>query len=148
MYRAIVLERAELATSAHQFGDSWHEVEDTIFEQQHCNNFGFNRADESGIGAPDKPVPPTGRKVFKEVCPMAAETITATVQSAGLAIDSNKLFLAASGEPKWNLLIARLILGRDVKSRRVTNDSSTLYANTSSAGSIIAFHKYQDDLAR
>ena len=44
-----------------------------------------------------------------------------------------------------NQLIARKLLGRDPENKEmpiVLNE----YANTSSAGSIIAFHKYQDDL--
>jgi beta-ketodecanoyl-[acyl-carrier-protein] synthase len=45
-----------------------------------------------------------------------------------------------------NQLIVRTLLGRDAEPGEapVILDS---YANTSSAGSIIAFHKYQDDLA-
>jgi len=45
-----------------------------------------------------------------------------------------------------NLLITRNILGRDA----TPSESPTIldtYANTSSAGSIIAFHQHQDDLA-
>ena len=44
-----------------------------------------------------------------------------------------------------NQLIAKKLLGRDpgAKEMPIVLDE---YANTSSAGSIIAFHKYQDDL--
>jgi beta-ketodecanoyl-[acyl-carrier-protein] synthase len=44
-----------------------------------------------------------------------------------------------------NHLIVKKLLGRDasVEEAPVILDS---YANTSSAGSVIAFHKYQDDL--
>jgi beta-ketodecanoyl-[acyl-carrier-protein] synthase len=45
-----------------------------------------------------------------------------------------------------NLLISRMILGRDATPEESPTILDT-YANTSSAGSIIAFHKYQDDLA-
>ncbi|HWJ94103.1 MAG TPA: 3-oxoacyl-[acyl-carrier-protein] synthase III C-terminal domain-containing protein, partial [Telluria sp.] len=44
-----------------------------------------------------------------------------------------------------NLLIARTLLGRDASPQEAPVILDT-YANTSSAGSIIAFHKYQDDL--
>jgi beta-ketodecanoyl-[acyl-carrier-protein] synthase len=44
-----------------------------------------------------------------------------------------------------NLLIARTLLGRDATPDEAPVILDT-YANTSSAGSIIAFHKYQDDL--
>ena len=45
-----------------------------------------------------------------------------------------------------NLLIMRTVLGRDATPEEAPVILDT-YANTSSAGSIIAFHKYQDDLA-
>jgi beta-ketodecanoyl-[acyl-carrier-protein] synthase len=44
-----------------------------------------------------------------------------------------------------NLLIIRTLLGRDATPDEAPVILDT-YANTSSAGSIIAFHKYQDDL--
>ena len=46
-----------------------------------------------------------------------------------------------------NLLIARLILGRDATAEESPTILDT-YANTSSAGSIIAFHKHQENLDR
>jgi len=44
-----------------------------------------------------------------------------------------------------NLLITRMVLGRDAEPQEAPVILDT-YANTSSAGSIIAFHKYQDDM--
>ncbi|MBC3874670.1 beta-ketoacyl-ACP synthase III [Undibacterium flavidum] len=144
---AILLERADLATSAHQFSILGMKLK-TAFSNNIRNNFGFlNRADESGIGKADKLFRQQGRKVFKEVCPMAAETITTTVQAAGLEVDKIQRFWLHQANLNMNLLIARLILGRDAS----TEESPTIldtYANTSSAGSIIAFHKHQDDLAK
>ena len=78
---------------------------------------------------------------------MAAETITTTVQAAGLDVNAVQRFWLHQANLNMNLLIARLILGRDA----TTEESPTIldtYANTSSAGSIIAFHKHQDDLAK
>jgi beta-ketodecanoyl-[acyl-carrier-protein] synthase len=43
-------------------------------------------------------------------------------------------------------LITRMLLGRDAEPQEAPVILDT-YANTSSAGSIIAFHKYQDDMA-
>lgn len=144
---AIVLERADLATSQHQFAILGMKLK-TQFSNNIRNNFGFlNRADESGIGAPDKLFRQQGRKVFKEVCPMAAETITNTVQAAGLGIDTIQRFWLHQANLNMNLLIARLILGRDATPEESPTILDT-YANTSSAGSIIAFHKHQDDLSK
>jgi beta-ketodecanoyl-[acyl-carrier-protein] synthase len=144
---AILLERADLATSSHQFAILGMKLK-TQFSNNIRNNFGFlNRADESGIGKADKLFRQQGRKVFKEVCPMAAETITTTVQSAGLDVNTVQRFWLHQANLNMNLLIARLILGRDASPEESPTILDT-YANTSSAGSIIAFHKHQDDLAK
>ena len=144
---AILLERADLATSSHQFAIMGMKLK-TQFSNNIRNNFGFlNRAAESGIGKADKLFRQQGRKVFKEVCPMAAETITNTVQSAGLEVGGVQRFWLHQANLNMNLLIARLILGRDATPEESPTILDT-YANTSSAGSIIAFHKHQDDLAK
>jgi beta-ketodecanoyl-[acyl-carrier-protein] synthase len=142
---AILLERADLATSKHQFEIVGVKLK-TQFSNNIRNNFGFlNRADESGIGKPDKLFRQQGRKVFKEVCPMAAAMITSTVEAAEITIPDVKRFWLHQANLNMNLLIARMLLGRDA----TADESPTIldtYANTSSAGSIIAFHKHQDDL--
>ncbi|MEB0065219.1 beta-ketoacyl-ACP synthase III, partial [Pseudomonas sp. RTC3] len=79
-----LLERADLATSEHQF-----EVVSTKlltkFSNTIRNNFGFlNRAAEEGVGAPDKLFVQEGRKVFRDVCPMVAELI-------GVHLEENQL---------------------------------------------------------
>jgi len=142
---AIIVERADLATSKHQFEIVGLKLK-TQFSNNIRNNFGFlNRADESGIGKPDKLFRQQGRKVFKDVCPMAAAVITSTVQAADIAIPDVKRYWLHQANLNMNLLIARMILGRDASPEESPTILDT-YANTSSAGSIIAFHKYQDDL--
>ncbi|MFZ6759454.1 beta-ketoacyl-ACP synthase III [Undibacterium sp. Ji50W] len=142
---AIIIERADLATSKHQFEIVGLKLK-TQFSNNIRNNFGFlNRADESGIGKPDKLFRQQGRKVFKDVCPMAAAVITSTVQAAGISIPDVKRFWLHQANLNMNLLIARMILGRDATQEESPTILDT-YANTSSAGSIIAFHKYQEDL--
>ncbi|MDO8652149.1 MAG: beta-ketoacyl-ACP synthase III [Undibacterium sp.] len=143
---AILLERADLATSKHQF-EILNVKLKTQFSNNIRNNFGFlNRADESGIGKPDKLFRQQGRKVFKDVCPMAAAMITSTAQAADIAIPDIKRFWLHQANLNMNLLIARMILGRDATPEESPTILDT-YANTSSAGSIIAFHKNQEDLA-
>lgn len=143
---AIIIEAQATATSAHQ----WEILDSrlkTSFSNNIRNNFGFmNRFDEAGVGQPDKLFRQQGRKVFKEVCPMAAETIKDTLTAAGLTTDDVARYWLHQANLNMNLLIVRMLLGRDATADEapVILDS---YANTSSAGSIIAFHKYQDDLA-
>ena len=142
---AVLLERAENASSAHQFEIVGMKLK-TLFSNNIRNNFGFlNRADESGVGKPDKLFRQQGRKVFRDVCPMAAALITDTVQAQQLSITDIKRFWLHQANLNMNLLISRTILGRDATPEESPTILDT-YANTSSAGSIIAFHKYQEDL--
>ena len=118
----------------------------TKFSNNIRNNFGFlNRADDSGVGKPDKLSVQQGRKVFKEVSPLVAETIQKQLQSLSLAPDDLRRMWLHQANLNMNQLIARKVLGRDATEEEapVILDE---YANTSSAGSIIAFHKNKDDL--
>ncbi|WP_372985160.1 beta-ketoacyl-ACP synthase III [Marinobacter sp.] len=118
----------------------------TKFSNSIRNNFGFlNRADESGIGKPDKLFVQEGRKVFKEVSPMVAQTIQNHLESLDLSPENLRRMWLHQANLNMNQLIARKVLGRDATEEEapVILDE---YANTSSAGSIIAFHKHKDDL--
>ncbi|WP_010490289.1 beta-ketoacyl-ACP synthase III [Pseudomonas sp. S9] len=143
---AVVIERADQATSEYQF-DVVSTKLLTQFSNNIRNNFGFlNRAAEEGIGARDKLFVQEGRKVFKDVCPMVAELIAAHLQENKLNVSDVKRFWLHQANLNMNLLIARKLLGRDAEPSEapVILDE---YANTSSAGSVIALHKHQDDLA-
>jgi beta-ketodecanoyl-[acyl-carrier-protein] synthase len=143
---ALVVEAAEGAVGEHRFEILESKLK-TKFSNNIRNNFGFmNRFDEAGIGQPDKLFRQQGRKVFKEVCPMAAEMIRDTVDAAGLELGKVARYWLHQANLNMNLLIARTLLGRDAGPGEAPVILDT-YANTSSAGSIIAFHKYQDDLA-
>ncbi len=143
---AIVIEERANAAGAHQFEILDSKLK-TTFSNNIRNNFGFmNRFDERGAGQPDKLFRQQGRKVFKEVCPMAAETIRSTVAGAGLALEQIERFWLHQANLSMNQLIVRMLLGREATPEEAPVILDT-YANTSSAGSIIAFHKYQDDLA-
>ena len=142
---AIVVEAADTARGEHQF-DILESKLKTKFSNNIRNNFGFmNRFDEAGMGKPDKLFRQQGRKVFKEVCPMAAEMIRDTVIKAGLEVAQVKRYWLHQANLNMNLLITRMLLGRDAEPSEAPVILDT-YANTSSAGSIIAFHKYQDDM--
>jgi beta-ketodecanoyl-[acyl-carrier-protein] synthase len=142
---AILVERADLASSTHRFAIVASRLK-TQFSNSIRNNFGFlNRADESGIGKPDKLFRQQGRRVFKEVCPMAADMIRSTVTEAGLEVAQMARFWLHQANLSMNLLITRTLLGRDAEPGEAPVILDT-YANTSSAGSIIAFHQHQDDL--
>lgn len=119
----------------------------TQFSNNIRNNFGFlNRADEANAGNPDKLFRQNGRKVFKEVCPAVASQIREQLQRNGVPADQVKRLWLHQANINMNHLISRKVLGRDPEPQEapIVLDE---YANTSSAGSIIAFHLYRDDLA-
>ena len=119
----------------------------TKFSNNIRNNFGFlNRTNPETRDNADKLFVQEGRKVFKEVVPMVAAMIGEHAQS--LDIDSTKLrrLWLHQANAGMNRLIAQRVLGHEANA----DESPTVldsYANTSSAGSIIAFHKHSQDLS-
>ncbi|HQY70173.1 MAG TPA: beta-ketoacyl-ACP synthase III [Pseudomonadales bacterium] len=120
----------------------------TTFSNNIRNNFGFlNRAAPEGIGARDKLFRQDGRKVFKEVCPMVAEIIVRQLGDLGIPLEALRRLWLHQANLGMNQLIGRRVLGREPLPEETPVILDT-YANTSSAGSIIAFHQFRDDLAR
>lgn len=120
----------------------------TKFSNNIRNNFGFlNRSEDADRDGRDKLFMQEGRKVFKEVCPMAAEHMGTHLQSLGLssATDVRRYWLHQANLA-MNQLIAKKLLG----SSEFTADKAPVildeFANTASAGSVIAFHRHKDDL--
>ncbi|MEM1111774.1 MAG: beta-ketoacyl-ACP synthase III [Pseudomonadota bacterium] len=142
---AVVVETRDTASSESQF-----EIVDsklrTIYSNNIRNNFGFlNRGDESGIGQPDKLFVQEGRKVFKEVCPAVASQISSQLEQLDIAPAELKRMWLHQANLSMNQLISRKVLGREATEIEAPTILDR-YANTSSAGSIIAFHCYHDDL--
>ena len=112
----------------------------TVFSNNIRNNFGFlNNAAPEGIGAPDKLFIQQGRKVFKDVVPMVAEMIVDHAAELGLERSELKRLWLHQANINMNDMIGRKVLGRDPTPEENVIVLDT-YANTSSAGSIIAFH--------
>jgi beta-ketodecanoyl-[acyl-carrier-protein] synthase len=144
---AVVVERADLATSPYQFDILGTKLL-TQFSNSIRNNFGFlNRAAEEGVGAPDKLFVQEGRKVFREVCPMVAELVGKHIEETGLNVSDVQRFWLHQANLSMNHLIVKKLLGREASVEEAPVILDT-YANTSSAGSVIAFHTYQDDLPK
>ena len=142
---AVVVESSESAKA----GAGWDVVDSrlqTIYSNNIRNNFGFlNRADEEGIGQIDKLFMQEGRKVFKEVCPAVATQINEQLASLNLDVEDLRRIWLHQANQNMNDLIAKKVFGRDP----APSESPTIldeYANTSSAGSIIAFHKHNADI--
>jgi beta-ketodecanoyl-[acyl-carrier-protein] synthase len=141
---AILVEAVDIAPAAHW--DILGTRLKTQFSNNIRNNFGFlNRAAPEGIGAPDKLFVQEGRKVFKEVVPMVADMIVGHMGELGLGAGDMRRLWLHQANANMNRLIAARVLGHDASDDESPTVLDT-YANTSSAGSIIAFHKHQDDL--
>ena len=142
---AFVIEKSETAGGR----NSWEILSTrlkTKFSNNIRNNFGFlNRTAPETAAAPDKLFVQEGRKVFKEVVPMVSELIVTHLTDNGIAPDKLKRLWLHQANLGMNELIARRVLGRDPAPGEAPNILDE-YANTSSAGSIIAFHKFSDDL--
>ena len=118
----------------------------TKFSNNIRNNFGFlNKPENSDSEDPDKLFIQNGRKVYKDVVPMVEEHIKTHLADLNLGVpDVTRLWLHQANL-NMNESISKRILGRDPSEKEmpiVLNE----YANTSSAGSIIAFHKNSKDI--
>jgi beta-ketodecanoyl-[acyl-carrier-protein] synthase len=148
---ALVLERTD-AVVADGLGDVAHrwEVLGTKLATQFSNNirndFGFLNSSEVDERDPHEVVfRQNGQMVFREVCPMVAHHITTHLAALDLDASAVRRFWLHQANLKMNQLIAKGVLGRVPD-----NDEAPVilneYANTSSAGSVIAFHKHRADL--
>ncbi len=110
------------------------------------NNAGYlDRCDPEHAHDPDKLFYQQGRRVFKDVVPMAARFIGEHLASAGVAASDISRFWLHQANKNMNDLIAQRLLGREATALEAPVILEE-YANTASAGSVIAFSKYNDDL--
>jgi beta-ketodecanoyl-[acyl-carrier-protein] synthase len=142
---AILVERKDMAPAQHW--DILGTKLKTQFSNNIRNNFGFlNRLSPDTRDAPDKLFVQEGRKVFKEVVPMVADMITTHMAELGLAATDLRRMWLHQANAGMNRLIAGRVLGHEASEDESPTVLDT-YANTSSAGSIIAFNRHSDDLA-
>ncbi|NNC37476.1 MAG: beta-ketoacyl-ACP synthase III [Acidimicrobiales bacterium] len=145
---AVLVEDDNIATSG-----AWEIVGSklvTKFSNNIRNNFGFlNRNAPEDLAWPDddltdKLFNQNGRSVFKEVVPMVAAMITEELENLKIDPAEIKRMWLHQANLSMNVLIAKKVMGKDVEIEQapVVLDE---YANTSSAGSIIAFNKHSDD---
>jgi beta-ketodecanoyl-[acyl-carrier-protein] synthase len=147
---ALIVEAADTATSA----DQW-EVLGTKLATQYSNNIrnnaGFmNRCEDTAPDARDKTFMQEGRKVFKEVVPMAAAHIEAHLHTLGFEPTDVRRYWLHQANLGMNQLVLKKLVGREVGdagSEDIAPIILSEYANTASAGSIIAFHHHHADLA-
>jgi len=114
------------------------------------NNAGFiNRCEDTDPDARDKTFMQEGRKVFKEVVPMAAEHIERHLHTLALEPTQVRRFWLHQANLGMNQLVIKKLVGADLSGTQGHDLAPIIlgeYANTASAGSIIAFHKHRADL--
>ncbi|MEM9967211.1 MAG: beta-ketoacyl-ACP synthase III [Pseudomonadota bacterium] len=141
---AVVLERREADTGAH------FEVKSTRcateFSNNIRNNNGFlRRSRPDGLAdRRDMQFMQNGRRVFKEVVPMVSDHIASHMTSCDITSRDLKRLWLHQANKSMNDFIGKRVLGRAPQPCEQPNILQD-YANTSSAGSIIAFSNYSDD---
>ncbi|WP_096871906.1 beta-ketoacyl-ACP synthase III [Phaeobacter piscinae] len=120
----------------------------TSFSNNIRNNNGYlRRSRPDGVeDRRDMQFMQNGRKVFKEVLPMVSQHIAEHMEAEGVANTDLKRLWLHQANKTMNDFIGKKVLGRTPEAGEQPNILQD-YANTSSAGSIIAFSKYSDDLA-
>ena len=141
---AVLVEDVSLAPKSHW--DILGTKLKTVFSNNIRNNFGFlNRAHPEQSGGPDKLFVQEGRKVFKEVVPMVSQMIIDEAERLEIDPQSLRRLWLHQANTGMNRLIAQRVLGHEASEDESPTVLDT-YGNTSSAGSIIAFHLHSDDL--
>ena len=143
---AMVLESADTCTSDHAY-DVLGSQSQTVFSNNIRSNFGYVAyAQDVDPYCEENLFHQNGRSVFKEVCPMAAEHLTDQIAQVGLEIADIRRWWLHQANINMNLLIAKRLLGRDASPEEapIVLDE---FANTASAGSIIAFCLNHEDLS-
>ncbi len=140
---AVVIEKAETATSEQQF-----KIIDTDQVTQYSTNI---RCAHSYVDHCYDELPEDnpyffqeGRKVFKELLPIVTKTISSHIAEQGWQVEDVKRMWLHQANINMNLFAAKKLLGREpefLDAPLILDE----YANTASAGSVVAFHKYKDD---
>ena len=141
---ATVLQRAEDATGDHFVIRSTRCA--TEFSNNIRNNAGFMRRTRDQMDdRRDMQFMQNGRKVFKEVLPLVSAHIADHMADDGITADDLKRLWLHQANKAMNDYIGKKVLGRDPEPGEQPNILQD-YANTSSAGSIIAFSQNSADL--
>lgn len=142
---AVLVEEKSIAPAGHW--DILGTKLKTVFSNNIRNNFGFlNRTAPEARDDADKLFVQEGRKVFKEVVPMVADMIGQQLDRLSIPADQLRRMWLHQANTGMNRLIATKVLGHEP----TPDESPTVldvYGNTSSAGSIIAFHQNNADFA-
>ena len=117
----------------------------TQFSNNIRNNFGFLNPSET-TDTDDKRFRQDGRKVFKEVCPLVAKMISKQLEKNEIEPANVKRFWLHQANASMNELILKLVVGKENAKADLVPIILDEFANTSSAGVIIALHRTADQV--
>jgi len=144
---AVIMERSETCTSPNSY-----EVLSIRALTRYSNNIRSNfghiayATDVDPFGW-DKLFHQSGRKVFEEVSPVAVTHISDHLASLNLTPKDVKRFWLHQANINMNKMVIKQLLGEEGNDE-ITPTILDRYANTTSAGSIIAFNLYNNDLKK
>ncbi|MCZ8235822.1 MAG: beta-ketoacyl-ACP synthase III [Inhella sp.] len=142
---AVLIEPADTAVASERWTVLGTQLA-TQYSNNIRNNFGFmNRCEDSAGTERDKTFRQEGRKVFKEVVPMAAAHIEAHLGKLDLAPTAVSRYWLHQANLGMNQLVVKKLVGAEAGTA-IAPIILDEWANTASAGSIIAFHEHRADL--
>lgn len=142
---ALLLEREDVCERKDVF-----EIIDTKLATSYSTNiyngFGFlNRSANEEVSERSCLFTQEGRKVFKEVVPLATAFIKGHLNEHGFDPKQLQRAWLHQANSNMNTLIAKKLFGDDFSEDK-TPTILDRYANTAAAGSVICFHHHHDDL--
>ena len=144
---AIIMERTETCTSPNSY-EILSTRALTRFSNNIRSNFGhMSYATDTEPFGWDKLFHQSGRNVFEEVSPVAAKHISDHLASHDLKPRDVNRFWLHQANINMNNKVIKQLLGEEVAPETIPTVLER-YGNTASAGSIIAFHLYNDDLKK
>ena len=118
----------------------------TQFSNNIRNNFGYLNMSEVDADMDNNRFRQDGRKVFKEVCPLVAKMITQQLEKNQIAPTNVKRFWLHQANASMNELILKLVVGKENATSDLVPIILDEFANTSSAGVIIALNRSADQV--
>jgi beta-ketodecanoyl-[acyl-carrier-protein] synthase len=147
---AVVLEREQTATTQQLF-----RVLDRKLKTSFSNNIRFDFSYLTRVEPnitperfydPDQWFVQQGRKVFRELLPLVVDLVGQQIEDYGIDISDIQRMWLHQANINMNQFAAQKLLGRKAESDEAPNVLSE-YGNTASAGAIVAFHKFHEDLS-
>lgn len=143
---ALIIEAQSTATSEEQF-----KINHTSQLTQYSNNIQCNHSYVDhcydDLPADNSYFFQEGRKVFKELLPIVTGVITDHLALINWSVSDVKRMWLHQANINMNLFAAKKLLGREpefLDAPLILDE----FANTASAGSVVAFHKYHKDFAK